>query len=297
MMTSCEEVRALLADYVSARLAPEQSRLVEQHRQTCPDCGEMVADLETLKEQIKAGGEAIFEPHPEPASLHRYARGESGKEAERIRRHLEACATCQLEVDASKRIARARAPAPISGARPSLPWMSLAAGVGALLGLLVGWRVLSTPQPVEPRVPAPPASPPAGPAVLEAPVIHLLPGVLRGGEVPLQRWSLSRGEPFLNVAVPIAVPADFPESESLRFELRGPAGEVVWQTEMPVSRVREHLESAEVVSLAVWPARELQPGQYHLRVVRSGSLEAPPLYKADIEIDYRQSPAATKAPQ
>lgn len=241
----------------------------------------------------------MFEPHPTPAALHRYVVEGDGKEAASIRRHLETCATCQLEVEAWKRIDRPKQPASAVGGRPSLPWMSLAAGVGALLGLLVGWRVLSTAPPVRPEVPAPPAASPAGgPArVLVAPVMHILPALMRSGDVPVQPWSLDPGAPYLSVGVPISIPADIPESERYSFELQKPPGETVWRTEMGASTIREHVESAGVVSLAIVPERPLDAGRYLFRVARVGAPGAPPLYQADVHIDYRPSPATTQAPQ
>lgn len=302
MVTSCEEIRLLLADYVTARLAPEQRGRVEQHRQTCPECGEIVSDLEIMKQQIQAGGEALFEPHPEPGDLHRYVlEGEGGP---RIGGHLENCATCQLEVETWRRIGGKSSAAVAVRSRPSLPWMSLAAGVGALLGLLVGWRVLSTPAPTTPpptipEAQAPPAATPSRePArIAEAPVIHVLPSLLRSAETTVQHWSIDRDEPYLAIGVPISVSEEASASERYRFELVTVGGATLWQIEMPLSRVKEHMDSAGVVSLAVAPAQPLEPGRYQLRVVPAGAPGASAVYKADIEIDYRQSPEATKAPQ
>lgn len=297
MLTSCEEIRTLLADYVGARLGPDQSRRVEQHRQTCPDCGEILEDLESMKEQIRSGGEAMFEPHPVPVILHRYALGEGGVEAPGIGRHLETCATCQLEVETWRRIGHKKLSKP-ARSRPSLPWMSLAAGVGALFGLLVGWRLLSTPA-LRTEVPVLPSASPAPPEtarILAAPIIHALPGLMRSGEVSVQHWSIDREEPYLNIAVPINIPEDASGSEPFRFEILGPKGEDVWHFEMPVSRVREHMVSG-VVSLAVSPTQQIEPGKYQFRAVRTAIAGAPPLYQASVDIDYRQSPAATKAPQ
>ncbi|HEU5180120.1 MAG TPA: hypothetical protein VFW45_04975 [Candidatus Polarisedimenticolia bacterium] len=248
-----------------------------------------------MKEQIRSGGEAMFEPHPEPVILHRYALGEGGVEAPGIGRHLETCATCQLEVETWRRIGRKKLAEP-ARSRPSLPWMSLAAGVGALFGLLVGWRLLSAPLRTE--VPVPPAAPPVvseSARILVAPLIHNLPGLMRSGEVAVQHWSIDREEPYLNITVPLTIPEDASGSEPLRFEILGPKGEDVWHFEMPVSRVREHVESAGVVSLAVSP--QIEPGKYQFRAVRTAIAGAVPLYQASVEIDYRQSPAATKAPQ
>jgi hypothetical protein len=301
VVTSCEEVRALLADFVCSRLAPEQRRQVEQHRQTCSDCGEIVADLEMMKKQIQASGEAMFEPHPEPAALHRFVLEGDGKDAEQIRRHLESCASCQLEVETWKRIGRKTAPAAATPARgkTSAPWLSLAAGLGGLIGLLIGWRLWSASVPVRPETTPPRAALPAPnpPQVLTAPVIHVLPGLLRSGEVPPQHWSIDADEPYLAVTVPLSLPAEAAGVDLFRFELRPVGREPVWKMEMPAARIREHLESAEAVNLSIAPEGKLAPGRYELRVVRTDAPEAPPLYRAEIEIDYRQSPAATNAPQ
>jgi anti-sigma factor RsiW len=231
VVTSCEEVRALLADFVCSRLAPEQRRLVEQHRQTCPECGEIVADLEIMKKQIQGSGEAMFEPHPEPLALHLYVLEEGGGEAGPIGRHLETCASCQLEVETWKRIGRKKAPAPAATARGRMPvpWLALAAGLGGVVGLLIGWRLLSAPAPVRPETAPPRAALPGTPTppVLSAPVIHLLPPLLRSGKVPLQHWSLDADEPYLAVTVPLSLPAEAAGTDRFRFELRPAGGEPV----------------------------------------------------------------------
>lgn len=259
-----------------------------------------MADLKVMKEQIQGSGEAMFEPHPEPAALHRYVLEGGGKEDERLRRHLETCATCQLEVEAWKRIGlkKPSSPAAARPGRMSGPWLALAAGLGGVVGLLIGWRLLSGPAPVEPETAPPRAAlpSPVAPQIPPAPVIHFLPGLLRSGEVPLQRWSLEAEDPYIAVAVTLSPPADAAAGDRLRFELRVKGGEPVWQAEMPVSRIREHLESADAVNLAVAPEGKLAPGRYEFRVVRAEAPEKPPLYRAEIEIDYRQPPAAATTP-
>jgi hypothetical protein len=65
---------------------------------------------------------------------------------------------------------------------------------------------------------------------------------------------------------------------------------------MTAARIREHLEAAEVVNLIVVPPQALAAGDYEFRVVTAAG-DAPPIYRARVTIAYRQSPAATKAPQ
>jgi hypothetical protein len=278
-----------------------------------------------FRQQIRDGGEAMFEPHPEPAALRDFARGKEGPES-RIGRHIRQCATCRLEVETWKgRPAMAPTAARV-GLGSGSWWMrlGLATAAAAILGVVAGWRFHAS---VSSSI-APPASSGApvasgggttsgsgaapGPgglsgsgvaAAVQAPVLHLLPGLLRDGEPPRQRWILDRGESSIDVAVPIVVPASATDLDRFRFELRGRGTEILWSQEMTAARIRQHLEAAEVVNLMVVPPQALTPGDYEFRVVRSAPDEstraggAPPIYRARITIAYRQSPAATKAPQ
>jgi hypothetical protein len=122
--------------------------------------------------------------------------------------------------------------------------------------------------------------------------------LLRAGEPTRERWVLDRSESSIGVAVPIVVPASAADLDRFRFELRAGGSEILWSQEMTAARIRQHLEAAEVVNLIVVPPQALAEGDYEFRVVPSTPAgDAPPIYRARITIAYRQSPAATKAPQ
>jgi hypothetical protein len=133
-------------------------------------------------------------------------------------------------------------------------------------------------------------------AAVQAPILHLLPGLLRDGEPPRQRWLVDRSESAIAIAVPIVVPASAADTDRFRFELRGAGMERRWSQELTAAQIREHLEAAEVVNLIVVSPQALGEGDYEFRVVTAAG-DASPIYRAHITIAYRQSPAATKAPQ
>jgi hypothetical protein len=132
---------------------------------------------------------------------------------------------------------------------------------------------------------------------MRQPVMHSLPPLLRGTESSTQKWSLDPGEPFISVAVPLTLPSAADNAARFRFELLKAGKEPVWSAEMTAAQIREHLEVADLVNLAVVLPRALEAGPYEFRVVPSDSPGATPLYRTEIEVAYRQSPAETNAPQ
>jgi anti-sigma factor RsiW len=59
---TCEQVIALLIDYVAGDLNPATTLVVEQHLQNCPDC---VAFLHTYRESIRLTRTLRYEDIPE----------------------------------------------------------------------------------------------------------------------------------------------------------------------------------------------------------------------------------------
>lgn len=313
-----DQIRALVAEYDSARLTLEERRTVDKHLAGCASCAELAADARLLRQQIRDGGEAMFEPHPEPAALRDFARGKEDPES-RIGRHIRLCATCRLEVDTWKdrpAMAPTAARAELRGQRQWV-WLGLATAAAAVLGVAAGWRFhasvsssIAAPAPIGAPIasdgrttsgpgPAPGSGALSGSevaATVQTPILHVLPGLLRDGEPPRQRWVIDRSEPAIDVAAPIVVPASAADTDRFRFELRGAGTERRWSQEMTAARIREHLEAAEVVNLIVVPPQALAEGDYEFRVVTAAG-DATPIYRAHITIAYRQSPAATKAPQ
>jgi hypothetical protein len=300
-----DDLRALVAEYGSARMTPEERRTVEEHVARCASCAELAGDVKLLRQQIREGGEAMFEPHPEPAALREYARGADEPDT-RLGRHLRICSVCRLEVEAW-RARRATTPSSLrSQPGPTAWWtrIGVAASAAAIVGLAAGWRFhaavsrsIAGPAPSS-GAPAVQGTPPPGPGIalaVQAPVLHLLPGLVRAGELPGQRWILDAGETSIGVAVPIMVPSTAAGTDRFRFELRRADGDLAWSQEMTAERIRAHMEAADVVNLIVAPEKALEAGDYEFRVVPAAA--AAPIYRARLEMAYRQSPAATKAPQ
>jgi hypothetical protein len=294
----------MVAEYGLARLTPEERRTVEEHVARCASCAELAGDVKLLRQQIREGGEAMFEPHPEQAALREYACGAEDPDS-RLGRHIRVCSICRLEVEAW-RMRNASTPSPLRPERGAVAWwtrIGVAAAAAAVLGLAAGWRFharVSESVAPAPVTATPGTGVPAGQVMalaVQAPVLHLLPGLLRGAEPPKQRWLLDRSESSIGVAVPIVVPVSAADTDRFRFELQEPGAKTLWSQEMTAARILEHLEAAEVVNLIVVPPQPLVEGDYEFRVVPSAPSDAPPTYRASITIAYRQSPAATKAPQ
>jgi anti-sigma factor RsiW len=78
---TCEQVTALLIDYVAGDLDPATSLVLEQHVQNCPDC---IAFLRTYRESIRLSRTLRYEDIPAELQdrLHAFLRqkitGESG---------------------------------------------------------------------------------------------------------------------------------------------------------------------------------------------------------------------------
>jgi anti-sigma factor RsiW len=78
---TCEQVTALLIDYVAGDLDPATSLVLEQHVQNCPDC---IAFLRTYRESIRLSRTLRYEDIPGELQdrLHAFLRqkitGESG---------------------------------------------------------------------------------------------------------------------------------------------------------------------------------------------------------------------------
>ncbi len=59
---TCEQVTALLIDYVAGDLDPTTTLVLEQHVQNCPDC---IAFLRTYRESIRLTRTLRYEDIPE----------------------------------------------------------------------------------------------------------------------------------------------------------------------------------------------------------------------------------------
>jgi hypothetical protein len=260
---------------------------MEEHLAECETCREIVATAKEFAAMIREGGEVLFEPHPRELELREHATGTAGPGSSRLERHLAACATCRLEVEAWK------ARDPHQGSRgdgkaraPSFSWIvpSLTAAAGVILG--VGITVLLSPHPGSIRVAPAPAQISTGPQETwrgDSP-LYVLPGTVRGvEETPIPTWILGKEDSRLSIGVRPSLTDEIPDAALFRLEMRPVGGGAIWSIEMTAARMREHLKTAEVVHVTL-PAEPLLPGEYEFTIAPAGSPAAPPIYRARVRI-------------
>ncbi|HYV86323.1 MAG TPA: zf-HC2 domain-containing protein, partial [Patescibacteria group bacterium] len=293
----------LLADYVAARLSDDQRRFVEGHLAGCESCRAAADDLKEIGTRVAAQGEAMFGAHPDTGTLRRLAAADGAGADPTVASHVAACASCGLEVEFWRRRIARRPAGPMTQARSrGRSWTAIGttAAAAAVVGLLVGMQIERSGRPSVST--APPGVGPSMPAREDAaaagaaPILHVLPAMLRGAETTRQVWTLDPLETQIAAAVPLAFPSGIDDTENIRFELRPPGGAPVWSFAMPAGRIRRHLETAEMVNLPPIPTSELPAGDYEF-VVQAADPAAAPIYRAVLRVDYRQPPADTKAPQ
>jgi hypothetical protein len=271
-------IREDIPAYVASRLEGEALRRFEAHLQRCEDCTEMVATWKQIAAAVPEGGEALFEPHPDVASLRKYARGEETADPRRLARHLASCSTCELEVTAWKvrdaglegvspgvvrRVEGAsRRPGRRIGARLLALVAGLAAGAAAVLLLRPPLPPIQITERPAPASPAPSGF--SGPVAL-----NVLPTPLRGSnDIPTVKVREAQS-PVL-IAIQPVLPDRVDDSASYRAVIRDAHGEDAWASGITAGEIRGHLLSAGVVTLAV-PASDLPAGEYEILVLPKGA--------------------------
>ncbi len=260
-MNDHERIQMDIPAYVASRLEPEAARRLEAHLEECEDCADIVGSWSDVAEGLRAGGRDLLEGHPDPSALQDYAAGRMRQGREAIKRHLESCATCQLEAAAAAQDDRAtivRKPAWMIGSPRFYVPASLAAGL--VVGLLLGIPLRTSPTTgtrSSPLATVPAWSQPVNLLLLERP--------LRGAAKPVV-FRIPANQPVIPLAVPVVVPEGAGPSELYRFELRDGASRTVWSSEARAALLREQMAASGVVSFLV-PAADLKTGSYALRFV------------------------------
>jgi hypothetical protein len=232
--------------------------------------------VETWKQIVAAvpgGGEALLEPHPDVASLRKYARGEKVADPRHLARHLASCSICELEVTAWKvRDAgldrasaaagrNAEAAAPRLARRLGTPLLALAVGLAAGAAAML---VLRPPPPPPVQLTRQPA-----PSELSGPVaLNVLPTPLRGAnDIPVVKIEPATS-PVL-IAVQPALPDRVDDAATYRFVIRDAREGEAWSSGISAGEIRAYLLSAGVVTLAI-PAADLPTGEYEILVLPEG---------------------------
>jgi len=251
-----EEVRDGIPAFVAGQLAEDEVRRLEAHLTACEDCADLVFNLRWLGDAIGRHGDAMFEPHPDPAELARMARGKPVLDRERLERHLAVCAACRLETagwSTASSLPGAQREAPVPKTAPPLARAVKTAALpaaGLIVGLLLGYLA------------APWRSPWNGP--IDLPVLQRA----TRGSAAITRIHVKPGQEALVVAVRFDPPDARPETEILQYQVLSSDGAVIYTLREPLERLRRHAGSSGVVPLLI-DSRQLPPGSY--RVVLTGA--------------------------
>lgn len=208
-------------------------------------------------------------PHPPVAQVRQLALSRGASADPDIRRHIELCVSCALEVEGWRRMGRGA-----RGAfRPSWWMVGLAAAAGLAAG--IGLQVLLLNRPASPPLLPSAAADLAGPQLF-------LPSVLRG-EPGRIAYTLEPGQQAVVVAWPAAIPEEAGPDARFRFEIIDPNGATSWSREMAAPEIRRHLETTELVTVLV-PSTALVPGRHEARMSPADQPGAAPLYRATIDV-------------
>jgi hypothetical protein len=122
--------------------------------------------------------------------------------------------------------------------------------------------------------------------------LHVLTSAMRGG-ASVPTVEVEEGQPVVALGAEFELPAI---SGPIRFDILDASGEVAWREEASADRVRGNLDRSGIVTLLI-PSHRVPPGAYQLRVEPEEGAGRRPLLEAPFQVSYRQSPAATNAPQ
>ncbi len=292
-------IQADLPAFAAGRIEGEERRRLEEHVAFCERCSEMLTSLREIHAAFQSRGESLLDPHPDGDEVRAFALGEKPAD-ERIERHLQVCASCDLEARAWRSrpdAARAGASERPAGIRSLPRRVPVPAAAGLLLGIALGlaasllWQAGATRPPEgeaaralpESATSPPPEGAAAAPKKWSGPARTIvLPRALRGDASDLE-VTLGSGEEYVNLAVPDFLAAAVPDRARYGFTIREEDGAAAWASEMTASEIRRHLRSAEAVTLVV-PAEVLAPGSLEFVVAMLGPDSTPPDYRVRIQV-------------
>jgi putative zinc finger protein len=281
-VTPHENYQSLIPAYIARRLEGEELRRLEAHLGGCEGCREMVSSLRELVAGLHGGGEAIFEPHPEVSELRSFALGEATASREAVVRHLEVCASCELEA----RAWRARPqilPAARGGSASLRPGLLPAAALSAAAGVIVGGAlalVLRTSPAGSPGGAARPAE--MGEQGEEVAQIVLPASPLRG-DGTARVYHLPASQKHFVVDFQPLLPEGPVSEGTFVFEAKRDGGETVWSREVSAARVREALQGPGLISFLL-PTERFAPGRYLFSMVPRGAADDRRSYRIEVEI-------------
>jgi hypothetical protein len=261
-MSCHDEFQIEVPAYVASRMTGETLSRMEEHLRGCDECREITSAWKEIVPALREGGEAVFEEHPLEMTLRDYARGEAPDDGA-IARHVEGCASCELEVQFWKSRGRQAE----RFATPAIPlprWASAqsiwSAAAGLLAGVAVAYVMLAPVAPPDPGRGAGADDVPGTSAMSGRIPQVVLPRTVRGEGIE-RHVRIGAVDRYLIVAAQLDLPGPSGDTKRYRFEIRDSDERAVWSTELDSATTRADIEANEVISFVV-PTEPLATGRY-----------------------------------
>lgn len=261
-MSCHDEFQIEIPAYVASRLADAAQSRMEKHLRGCEECREITLAWKEIVPALREGGDSVFEQHPLEMSLREYALDETNRSGP-IARHVEGCASCELEVqfwrsrDGQGNIIVPPSIIPSKRGSTQSLW---AAAAGVLVGVSIAYLALKLVGPSGAGRTVPIDGRPAVEATSGRMPQVVLPSAVRG-EGNERMIRIGPADRSLIVAAQIDLPDDSGDGERYRFTLEDRDGDLVWSTVLDSATIRADLEMNEVVSFFV-PTERLTAGRY-----------------------------------
>jgi hypothetical protein len=280
-MTSHEEFQQVLPAFAASRLEGEQLRRVEAHLAECEPCGEIASAWQEIAPALREDGKELFAPHPDEATLRRFAGGERIPDPAPIVGHLKICASCELEVAAWKSLRKkpTAMKATFQRHRFAIPAFAAAAGIVIGVGLAILLRGTILPGTADRDQTK---GFPIGASGWSGRVSQIvLPKPVRGDGPPIE-ISIDRSETLVVFGFQTGMPEGVKPGDMFRLEV-ALGEEIIWTEEVAAGWMSEQLESVGVVNLAL-PTALFSPGRYEFRVIPPAPAANLPWYRVEAEI-------------
>jgi len=267
-----EETMGRLPGFVEGRLPEAELAVVLRHLDGCDECRALAEGYRVIARALRSEAASGGSEHPSSEALVAFATELTTIDpAERLQvaRHLDACAACAADVDATRaaeRMVEAQRGGETSASRTfarvrRFGWLAAAAVAGAALLGYPAYRAIlgaSAPETAIER---------AWDGALRLPVVS---STLRGGAAAVPTVEAPAGQPFVAFALSLSPDTDLPERTSLALALVAASGARVWRQEIDSGRLAA-LSGPSGAVLIVVPASVVPPGSYVLRLSRSGA--------------------------
>jgi len=282
-MTHEEAVRCL-PEFVEGRLPEADLDRMQGHVDSCDDCRSSAEGYRLIVQALRSDFAFGAAGHPGSDALVAFATGLAAidpAEHLRVARHVDSCAACAADVDATREMERTFAAPQLAastegrGTRAGWRGWTVAAAVAA--GMIVGFPVYRVIEGSRTSVASVPA------AWSGAVGLPVLSSTLRGGAPSETTVEAPQGQPFVAFALALPPEVELKAGTPLTLALVAASGDRVWQQEIDSGRLAALSGPAGAVLLVV-PSSAVSTGSYVLRLSRTGAAAEAPIVEAPLRV-------------